>query len=181
MLNKNQELPKILSHDEWFAASKEQLAKEKESTHARDSLNTKRRKLPMVEIDKDYIFEGPDGKAGLVDLFDGRSQLIVGHFMFDPSWEQGCPDCSAGADKISEVHLKHLYDRDISFVYISRAPLTKIEAYKNRKGWSFPWYSSYGSDFNYDFKATDDDGEVPGVSAFICNGSNIFTSGKRTW
>lgn len=115
----------------------------------------------MVKIDKDYVFQGPDGNASLLDLFDGRSQLIVGHFMFDPSWENGCSSCSAGADEFSDGHLKHLHARDTSFVYISRAPVTKIEAYKTRKGWSFPWYSSYGSDFNYDFHVTLDESVSP--------------------
>jgi predicted dithiol-disulfide oxidoreductase (DUF899 family) len=134
MSKKIQELPRILSHDEWFVAGKELLAKEKEATRTLDELIVERRRLPMVEIEKDYLFEGSDGKIRLLDLFNSRSQLIVGHFMFDPSWEQGCSDCSAGADEISEDHLMHLHDRDSSFVYISRAPLTKIEAYKVQKG-----------------------------------------------
>jgi predicted dithiol-disulfide oxidoreductase (DUF899 family) len=137
------------------------LAEEKAMTRARDVLNTKRRELPMVEVEKDYVFEGGDGKASLLDLFDGRRQLIVGHFMFDPNWDEGCPSCSAGADKISDGLLKHLHARDTSLVEVSRAPLDKIEAYKARKGWTFPWYSSYGSNFNYDFHVTLDESVTP--------------------
>ena len=115
----------------------------------------------MVRIEKEYVFEGPDGKASLLDLFEGRRQLIVGHFMFDPSWDEGCPSCSAGADEISNGLLKHLHVRDTTFVYVSRAPLAKIEAYKASKGWTFPWYSSYDSDFNFDFHVTLDESVAP--------------------
>ena len=115
----------------------------------------------MVRIEKDYVFEGPEGKASLVDLFEGRLQLIVGHFMFDPSWEDGCPSCSAGADEVSQGLLDHLYARDTTLAYISRAPLAKLEAYRARKRWTFPWYSSHGSDFNYDFHATLDESVAP--------------------
>jgi predicted dithiol-disulfide oxidoreductase (DUF899 family) len=153
-------LPRVVSRDEWLAARKELLAKEKELTRQRDALNAERRRLPMIRIEKEYVFEGPDLKASLLDLFDGR-QLIVGHFMFDPSWDKGCPSCSAGADEISGGLLKHLHARDTTFVYVSRAPLGKIEAYKASKGWTFPWYSSYGSDFNYDFHVTLDESVVP--------------------
>jgi predicted dithiol-disulfide oxidoreductase (DUF899 family) len=138
-------LPQVVSSDEWLAARKELLAREKELTRA---LNAERRRLPMVRIDKDYVFEGPDGEASLLDLFDGRRQLIVGHFMFDPSWDEGCPSCSAGADEISDGLLAHLHTRDTTFVYVSRAPIDKIEKYRARRGWTFPWYSSYGSDFH---------------------------------
>ena len=154
-------LPQVVSRDEWLVARKELLAKEKELTRARDALNAERRRLPMVEIDKDYVFEGPDGKASLLDLFEGRRQLIVGHFMFDPSWDDGCPSCSAGADEISDGLLEHLHARDTTLVVVSRAPLDKIEQYKARKGWTFPWYSSYGSDFNYDFHVTLDESVAP--------------------
>ncbi len=115
----------------------------------------------MVRIEKDYVFEGPNGEAGLLDLFDGRRQLIVRHFMFDPTWDDGCPSCSAGADEIPAGLLAHLHTRDTSFVVVSRAPLTRIEAYKARKGWTFPWYSSYGSAFNYDFHVTLDESVAP--------------------
>ncbi|SFB37791.1 Predicted dithiol-disulfide oxidoreductase, DUF899 family [Lentibacillus halodurans] len=157
----NIQLPSIVSRDEWLVARKELLAKEKEATRARDALNAERRRLPMVEIDKDYVFEGPDGKARLLNLFDGRRQLFVRHFMFDPSWDNGCPSCSAAADEVSKGLLEHLNARDTTFVTISRAPLAKIEAYKEKKGWNFPWYSSYGSDFNYDFHVTLDESIVP--------------------
>ncbi|HYZ90846.1 MAG TPA: DUF899 domain-containing protein [Actinomycetota bacterium] len=154
-------LPKIVSHDEWVAARKELLKEEKALTHARDKLSSKRRELPMVRIEKDYTFEGPDGTIGLRDLFEGRRQLLVQHFMFDPSWEDGCPSCSAGADEISDGFLRHLHTRDTTFAAISRAPLEKIERYKQKKGWTFPWYSSFGSDFNYDFHVTIDPSKAP--------------------
>jgi predicted dithiol-disulfide oxidoreductase (DUF899 family) len=154
-------LPDVVSRDEWLAARKELLAKEKELTRRRDALNAERRRLPMVEIDKPYVFEGPDGDATLLDLFEGRRQLIVGHFMFDPSWEDGCPSCTAGADEMSPGLLAHLHARDTTLAYVSRAPLAKLEDYKARRGWTFPWYSSYGSDFNYDFHVTLDESVAP--------------------
>src|SRR5829696_10265396 len=123
-------LPEIVSPDAWLAARRELLAREKEMTRARDALSADRRRLPMVRLEKGYVFEGPDGRASLIDLFEGRQQLIVGHFMFDPSWEEGCPSCSAGADEVSDGLLRHLHARDTTFVYVSRAPLEKIEAYK---------------------------------------------------
>lgn len=154
-------LPQVVAREEWVTARKALLTKEKELTRQRDALNTERRMLPMVKIDKDYVFEGPDGKASLLDLFDGRRQLIVRHFMFDPSWEDGCPSCTAGADEISDGLLKHLHVRDTTFVVVARAPLAKIEDYKARRGWTFPWYSSFGSDFNYDFHVTLDESVAP--------------------
>jgi predicted dithiol-disulfide oxidoreductase (DUF899 family) len=154
-------LPIVVSPKEWRAARVELLAEEKAMTRARDALATKRRLLPMVEIDKEYLFEGPDGKATLLDLFEGRRQLTIGHFMFDPSWDDGCPSCTAGAEEMSPGLINHLHTRDTSFSYVSRAPIAKIEDYKGRKGWTFPWYSSYGSDFNYDFHVTLDDSVAP--------------------
>ena len=154
-------LPPIVSRDEWLVARKALLAKEKEFTHQRDALSAERRRLPMVEIDKEYVFDGPGGKARLLDLFEGRRQLIIGHFMFDPRWDDGCPSCTAGADEMSNGHLEHLHARDTTFAYVSRAPLAKIEAYKARRGWTFPWYSSNGSDFNYDFHVTLDESVTP--------------------
>jgi len=154
-------LPQVVSRDEWLVARKELLAKEKELTRRRDALNAERRRLAMVEIEKDYFFQGPDGTASLLDLFDGQRQLIVGHFMFNPSWNDGCPSCSAGADEISDGLLEHLHVRDTRLVQVSRAPLEKLERYKARKGWTFPWYSSYGSDFNYDFHVTLDESVAP--------------------
>jgi predicted dithiol-disulfide oxidoreductase (DUF899 family) len=154
-------LPDVVSQDEWLVARKALLAKEKEMTRQRDALNADRRRLPMVAIEKDYVFTGPDGEASLLDLFEGRLQLIVGHFMFNPSWDDGCPSCSAGADEMSEGLRAHLHARDTTFAYVSRAPIEKIEDYKARKGWTFPWYSSYGSDFNYDFHVTLDSSVTP--------------------
>ncbi|MGH3994311.1 MAG: DUF899 family protein, partial [Pseudonocardiaceae bacterium] len=118
-------LPQVVSRDEWLVSRKELLAEEKAMTRARDALSTKRRELPMVRIDKDYLFEGPDGKASLLDLFGGRRQLIVGHFMFAPEWDEGCSSCSAGADEISDGLLAHLHTRDTTLVFVSRAPLAK--------------------------------------------------------
>ena len=155
--------PKVASRDEWLEARKELLAKEKEMTRARDELNVQRRELPMVEITKKYEFEGPAGKVGLVDLFEDRLQLIVGHFMFDPDWDDGCPSCSAGADEVSKGLIEHLQARDTTLAYVSRAPLAKLEDYKARKGWTFPWYSSFGSDFNYDFQVTVDESVAPAI------------------
>jgi predicted dithiol-disulfide oxidoreductase (DUF899 family) len=153
-------LPHVVSRDEWLVARKAFLAREKEFTRERDKVNAERRRLPMVKIDKEYTFEGPNGTVRLLDLFEGRRQLIVYHFMFDPSWDQGCPMCSFLADNIG--HLAHLRDaRDTSLVVVSRAPLTKIEPFKARMGWTFPWHSSFGSDFNYDFHVTLDEAVAP--------------------
>ena len=154
-------LAEIVSRDEWTAARKALLEREKELTRARDALSADRRRLPMVEIEKDYRFAGPAGEVGLADLFDGRRQLIVGHFMFDPEWEDGCPSCTAGADEMSDGLREHLAIRDVTLAYVSRAPLAKIERYKAEKGWTFPWYSSHGSDFNYDFHVTLDPAVAP--------------------
>ena len=154
-------LPQVVSRDEWLAARKELLAREKELTRQRDALNAERRRLPMVRIEKEYVFEGPDGKAGLVDLFEGRRQLIVYHFMFSPEWDEGCPSCSAGANEVSKGLLEHLHARETTLAYVSRAPFPKLEAYKAKKGWIFPWYSSYGSDFNYDLHVTLDESVAP--------------------
>ncbi len=169
-------LPRVVSPDEWLAARKELLAKEKEATRARDALAAERRKLPRVRIDKDYVFEGPGGKATLLDLFDGRRQLIVYHFMFAPGvegWpEAGCPGCSLFVDNIG--HLAHLHARDTSLVLVSRAPLANIEAYRERMGWTVPWFSSFGSDFNPDFGVTTDEGETFGLSVFLRDGDRVF-------
>jgi predicted dithiol-disulfide oxidoreductase (DUF899 family) len=154
-------LPEIVSREEWLAARKALLAKEKELTRARDALSADRRRLPMVRIEKDYVFEGPAGTVRLRDLFAGRRQLIVRHFMFDPSWDDGCPSCSAAADELSDGLFEHLQRRDTTMVTVSRAPLAKLEDYKRRKGWTFAWYSSQGSDFNYDFGVTLDETVAP--------------------
>src|SRR5215217_3048816 len=123
-------LPRIATREEWRAARIELLAKEKELTRQRDALNTERRNLPMVEITKDYVFDGPDGPARLPDLFEGRRQLIIYHFMFDPSWEDGCPSCTAGTDELSPGFFEHLHIRDTSYAIVSRAPLAKLERWK---------------------------------------------------
>jgi len=204
-------LPEIVTAEEWRAARVALLAEEKAMTRARDALNTRRRQLPMVRIEKDYRFEGPersggagiggsDGQVGLLDLFEGRRQLMVGHFMFDPEWEDGCPSCTAGAEEMSDGLRDHLHTRDTTLAYVSRAPLPKIQAYKAKKGWTFPWYSSFGSSFNYDFHVTADpavapveynyrdqaaleaadpawvgwSGEQPGLSCFLRVGDEVF-------
>jgi predicted dithiol-disulfide oxidoreductase (DUF899 family) len=149
-------LPEVVTREQWLSARKALLANEKELTRRRDALNAERRRLPMVLMDKPYVFEGPGGEVGLLDMFEGRRQLILGHFMFHPDWHDGCPSCSAGADEISDGLMRHLAVRDTTLAYVSRAPLAKLEDYKARKGWTFPWYSSYGSDFNYDFHVTID-------------------------
>jgi len=140
----------IVSRDEWIAARRELLAKEKELTRLRDQLNARRRELPWVKIDKTYVFDGPNGQESLADLFAGRSQLVVRHFMFGPGWEEGCVGCSFMADHLdgAVVHLEH---HDVSVVVVSRAPLPELQAFQRRMGWRFKWVSSYGSDFNYDF------------------------------
>jgi predicted dithiol-disulfide oxidoreductase (DUF899 family) len=154
-------LPEIVSREEWLAKRKKLLKKEKEFTRMRDELNAERRRLPMVEIKKGYEFKGPDGKASLLDLFKSRDQLIIYHFMFDPEWDEGCRSCSAWADHIARGHLNHLHARSTTLALVSRAPLGKITAFKKRMGWAIPWYSSYGSDFNYDFHVTQDESVKP--------------------
>ena len=140
----------IVTREEWRQARKAHLAKEKEFTQLRDRLSAERRALPWVRVDKPYVFEGPSGKATLADLFGGRRQLIVYHFMFGPGWEEGCPSCSFLSDHIdgAVVHLAH---RDVTLLAVSRAPLRQIEAFKKRMGWRFTWVSSYGTDFNVDY------------------------------
>jgi predicted dithiol-disulfide oxidoreductase (DUF899 family) len=196
-------LPLVVSREDWLAARKELLVAEKELTRQRDALSAARRGLPMVEITKPYFFEGPEGKVGLLDLFDGRRQLLVTHFMFGPDWEQGCPSCTAGTDEVSEGLIRHLHTRDTSKVFVSRAPLPKLEEYKKSRGWTIRWYSSYGSDFNYDFHVTLDESvapieynyrtkaeheqagsagyvegdqpiELPGMSCFLRDGDRVF-------
>jgi len=149
-------LPRIATREEWLAARKELLAKEKNLTRQHDALSTERRNLPMVEIAKDYQFDGPDGRVRLIDLFENRPQLMIYHFMFHPEWEEGCSSCSAGTDELSPGFLEHLHVRDTTYAMVSRAPLDKLQVWKARKGWELPWYSSSGSDFNYDFGVTID-------------------------
>ena len=141
---------RIVSRDEWLAARKAHLAKEKELTRLRDQLSAERRELPWVKIDKSYVFEGPDGTETLSDLFDGRSQLIIKHFMLGPGWSEGCVGCSFELDHVDGIII-HIEHRDVSYVAVSRAPLAEIEAFKKRMGWHIKWVSSCGNDFNYDF------------------------------
>lgn len=151
--------PTIVSPDSWLAARKQLLAAEKSLTKEYDRVNALRRRLPMVRIEKDYRFAGPDGARRLIDLFDGRRQLIVYHFMFDPEWEKGCPGCTCFVN--SQGDLSMLAERQTSFVLISRAPFAKLDAYRKAQGWDLPWYSSHESDFNYDFHVTLDEAVAP--------------------
>jgi predicted dithiol-disulfide oxidoreductase (DUF899 family) len=194
-------LPAVTSRQEWLAAREDLLLREKELTRLHDQLNTARRQLPMVRIDKEYAFEGPGGPASLADLFGPSSQLVLQHVMYDPAWENACPSCSAGLDELSAGLLRNLRARDTAFAAVSRAPYAKIAEYKARKGWDFSWYSSFGSDFNYDFHVSIDpsvapvmfnyrdeaelkdagfawilDGpsEQPGVSCFLRDGDAIY-------
>jgi len=148
-------LPDVVSREEWRAARKELLAKEKRLTRERDALNADRRRLPMVEITKPYVFHGPEGELSLADVFGGRRQLVVYHFMWLYDEHIGCPSCSGFADQIG--HLSHLNVRDTTFACVSNAPVEEIEPFKARMGWTFPWYSSAGTDFNYDFHVTCDE------------------------
>jgi len=141
---------RIVSQDQWLAARKALLAKEKEHTRARDALSRQRRELPWVKVEKPYVFEGPGGKETLADLFGGRSQLIVYHFMFGPGWKEGCPSCSLLSDHI-DASTVHLAQRDVTLLAVSRATYPEIAAFKQRMGWRFKWVSSHGSDFNRDF------------------------------
>ncbi len=142
--------PQVVSREEWLKARKALLAKERALSRQRDELARHRRELPSVRIEKDYVFEGPDGRASLADLFGARSQLIVYHFMFGPGWAQACPSCSYLSDHVDGA-LPHLAARDVSFVAVSRAPLAQLQAFQQRMGWRFRWVSSHGNDFNYDF------------------------------
>src|SRR4026209_2240367 len=175
-------LPKIATRAEWLRARKELLDKEKDMTRQRDSLNTARRELPMVEVEKDYVFDGPDGPVRLIDMFEGRRQLIIYHFMFDPDWEDGCPSCTAGTDELSAGFFEHLRTRDTSYAMVSRAPLAKLESWKAKQGWDIAWYSSHGTDFNYDFGVTIDESVAPGQynfrtrAEFKAMGSDFFES-----
>jgi predicted dithiol-disulfide oxidoreductase (DUF899 family) len=174
------DLPPVVSEEEWQAARDALLVKEKEATRARDALAAERRRLPRALIEKDYVFDGPEGKASLLDFFDGRSQLLLYHFMFGPNQDVGCDGCSMFVDQIG--HLAHLHARDTSFALVSRAPIEKIEAYRKRMGWTIPWYSSFGTDFNVDFgvgpevpqEGVYQDGESFGLSAFIRDGENVY-------
>jgi predicted dithiol-disulfide oxidoreductase (DUF899 family) len=169
-------LPPIVSAEEWQAAHAALLAKEKEATRARDALAAERRRLPRVRIDKDYVFEGAGGRARLPDLFEGRRQLLLYHFMFAPDVEgwptAGCNGCSMFVDQVG--HLAHIHARDTSFALVSRAPYANIAAYRDRMGWSLPWYSSAESDFNDDFGVTTEAGETFGLSVFLRDDGEVF-------
>jgi len=193
---------KAVSRDEWLVARKDLLTREKELTRLRDEVSRHRRELPWVRIEKEYVFEGPNGRETLADLFDGRSQLIVYHFMLGPGWEEGCKSCSYLADHFDGANW-HLPHRDVSFVVISRAPLSEIEPYQKRMGWRFKWVSSHGSDFNfaYHVSATDKEKaerkmyynyetqelaseEMPGLSVFyrdkngdVCHSYSTYARG----
>jgi len=183
---------KIVSHEEWLKARRELLVKEKEFTKQRDALTAHIRALPWRRIEKDYSFNGPNGKESLTDLFEGRTQLAVYHFMLGPDWEQGCKSCSFWADGFQGIPI-HLAHRDVSLVVVSRAPLSKIDQFKERMGWSFKWVSSFGSDFNFDFGVSfkDEDertgrafynytvgpyinDEMPGASFFYRRENDVF-------
>lgn len=192
-------LPEVVTREKWLTARRKLLKKEKELTRERDELNAERRQLPMVKIDKEYVFESSEGRLNLPDLFDGRRQLIIYHFMFDPTWDNGCPSCSAWTDHIARGHMNHLHAHTTTLALVSRAPVETIESFKKRMGWTIPWYSSYGSDFNYDFHVTQDEsvapvqynyrdqatlehlgqsyhtsGEQPGLSCFFREGNDVY-------
>jgi predicted dithiol-disulfide oxidoreductase (DUF899 family) len=167
-----QNLPKVVTRAEWQTMRDKLLVKEKAHTRAGDALAAERRRLPMVKIDKEYVFDGPDGSATLLDLFEGRRQLVLYHFMFDPGWDAGCNGCSMLVDGIG--HLAHLHARDVSLALVSRAPQTKLEPFRQRMGWTIPWYSSFGNDFNADFGTTRNGEEQSGTSVFLHYGNNIY-------
>jgi predicted dithiol-disulfide oxidoreductase (DUF899 family) len=187
--------PEVVSREQWLEARLRLLAEEKKETRRRDALNAQRRRLPMVRIEKDYVFDGPQGPVTLADLFGDNRQLIVQHIMFGPDWDAACPSCTNAVDELSDGLLAHLRARDTAFVLVSRAPLAKLEAYRVSRGWTVPWYSSYGSDFNYDFQVTLDETkgqvsynyrpepgllggerstEMPGHSCFLRDGNETF-------
>ena len=173
-------LPPVASREQWESAIERLRLKEKEATRARDALAAERRRLPMVRIEKDYVLEGPARKARLADLFEGRRQLLLYHFMFGPNQEVGCDGCSMVLDQI--CHLAHLHARDTSFAAVSRAPIVKIEAYRQRMGWTIPWYSSFETDFNHDLGVgpktpqvgKHQEGETFTLSAFFRDGDTIY-------
>jgi predicted dithiol-disulfide oxidoreductase (DUF899 family) len=188
-------LPDVVPREQWLEARLRLLAEEKKQTRRRDALNAERRRLPMVRIEKDYLFDSPQGPVTLAGLFGKGRQLIVQHIMFGPDWDAACPSCTNAVDELSDGLLAHLRARDTAFVLVSRAPLAKLEAYRASRGWTVPWYSSYGSDFNYDFGVTLDQArgqvsynyrpepgllggersaEMPGHSCFLRDGHEIF-------
>jgi predicted dithiol-disulfide oxidoreductase (DUF899 family) len=165
-------LPEVVSKEEWRVARKALLEKEKAVTRARDMIHAERQKMPAVKVDKNYLFEGPEGTRTLLDLFEGRRQLIVRHFMFGPDDEEGCIGCSMQTDSIGA--LEHIWARDTSLVLVSRAPQSKLQPFKARMGWTYPWYTTVGTEFNEEFEVTTELGESPGVSAFIRDGDTVY-------
>ncbi|HKE12096.1 MAG TPA: thioredoxin family protein [Myxococcota bacterium] len=178
---------KVVSRSEWIDARKRLLAEEKSFTRARDRLSQQRRDLPWERVDKEYVFEGPSGKESLSQLFDGRTQLVVYHFMFDPGWKEGCKSCSFWADNLNGIAV-HLRQRDVTPIAISRAPIELVESFRKRMGWTFKWVSSFGTSFNHDYQVTFTpeeltgeiyynyekskhpfSGEAPGISVFFKN------------
>ena len=189
-------LPDVVSREQWLEARRRLLAREKEFTRSHDALNADRRRLPMVKVDKEYVFEGPDGPVTLAQLFGGKRQLIVQHVMFGPDWDKPCPGCSAAIDELSPGVLEHVASRDTAFVLASRAPYDKLATAAAERGWAVaPWYSTHGSDFNYDYQVSldadrgqaeynyraepslldgDRSAEMPGYSCFLREGDEIF-------
>jgi predicted dithiol-disulfide oxidoreductase (DUF899 family) len=172
MSNESEYLPSIVSQAEWQTARDSLLIKEKAHTRAGDALAAERRRLPMVKIDRDYVFEGANGPARLIDLFEGRRQLILYHFMFDPQWEAGCEGCAMLVDGIG--NLAHLQARDVSVVLVSRAPQSKLKPFQHRMGWTIPWYSSFNNTFNVDFGRTQNGEEKSGTSIFLRDGGSAY-------
>ena len=188
-------LPDVVSRDEWLEARKQLLEQEKKFTRDRDALNADRRRLPMVRVDQEYVFQGSDGPVTLTELFGGKRQLVVQHVMYGPNWENLCPGCTASINIMTPALFDHLGSRDTAFVLISRAPYDKIAAKAAENDWSVPWYSSYGTDFNFDFQVTSDKDrglveynyrtepelldseepvELPGYSCFLREGEDVF-------
>jgi predicted dithiol-disulfide oxidoreductase (DUF899 family) len=188
-------LPDLVSSEEWLAARRKLLVEEKELTRHQTAVNAERRRLPMVRVEKKYVFEGPIGPRTLRDLFADSRQLIVKHVMFSPDWDDPCPGCEADVDEMTPAELRHLRSRDTAFVLVSRAPYEKIAKAKEDRGWFIPWYSSYGTDFNYDFWATldrergqlehnfqtdpgaldgEDSAEMSGISCFLSEDGAVF-------
>ena len=174
------ERPTIVSRAEWIAARKELLALEKTATRERDAVTAARRRLPMVPVETPYVFDGPQGPVTLLDLFGNRTQLIVYHFMFDPAWEEGCKSCSFLMDSIGEC-VVHLVARDTSFAAVSRAPIAKIDAFKKRMGWTFPWVSSGGTNFNSDFAVTIDVDEADGSGEYNYQPADVLFKAGKIW
>lgn len=170
--------PPVASCSAWLEARRKLLAEEKALTRQRDRVNALRRRLPMVPLEKHYTFEGAAGPVQLRDLFEGRPQLIVYHFMFDPTWDKGCRGCTGYVNALGDLSM--LYDRDTSFVLISRAPFAKLHTYQQEQGWTIPWYSSYGTDFNYDFHVTLDDSVAP-VQFNYRDQTNADNDHGKTW